>query len=304
MKWIKKGLIWGPDGTLPWAKHSALTPTPIVLRENEIRIYAGFRDDRGVSRIGYVDVEARNPSQVIRVSQKPVLNTGKPGAFDDNGMILGDIVRRENKLYMYYVGFQLADQVKFLAFTGLAISHDNGETFERYSQAPILDRDDHGLFIMAIHSVLFQDSKWKVWYSAGNGWEIINDIPYPQYHIWYTESTDGIHFPDRGNLCIDVEGNEYRIGRPRVYRVRDKYIMYYTKGTIDGDYLAGYAESIDGVNWLRIDAESGIVLSESGWDSEALSYPALVWADNDVYMFYNGNQMGKEGFGFSSLQAW
>ena len=112
MKWQKRGRIYAPDGTSSWAKHSALTPTPLLLDENTIRVYVGFRDERGVSRIGYVDVAASNPSKVIGVSPDPVLDVGIPGTFDDNGVILGDIVRFNNRLYMYYVGFQLVEKVK------------------------------------------------------------------------------------------------------------------------------------------------------------------------------------------------
>ena len=47
----------------------------------------------------------------------------------------------------------LAKKVKFLAFSGLAISSDL-EMFNRVSDVPILDRTDLGLFINAIHSVV------------------------------------------------------------------------------------------------------------------------------------------------------
>ncbi|XTO85935.1 hypothetical protein K4E85_03490 [Campylobacter coli] len=51
--------------------------------------------------------------------------------FDDNGVILGDVLRIENKIYMYYVAFQLVEKAKFLAFSGLAISSDNRENFSK-----------------------------------------------------------------------------------------------------------------------------------------------------------------------------
>jgi hypothetical protein len=38
MKWVKKGFIFGPDGKMPWAKDTALTPTPIMLNEETIRV--------------------------------------------------------------------------------------------------------------------------------------------------------------------------------------------------------------------------------------------------------------------------
>jgi len=304
MKWRKMGLIYAPDGTSAWARHSALTPTPVLVDNETIRVYVGFRDERGVSRIGFVDVDADNPSKIKNVSRTPVLDVGLPGTFDDNGVILGDIVKNGDELRMYYVGFQLVEKVKFLAFTGLALSSDGGLTFNRYSRVPVLDRSDDGIYIRAIHSVMIEDGVWKIWFASGNGWEWIDGKPYPQYNIRYTESTDGIKLSQESILCIDVERNEYRIGRPRVYKRDKKYIMLYTKGAVNGDYLPGYAESFDGKEWVRQDDRLGITLSESGWDSKSLCYPSLLEHGGRVYMFYNGNNYGKTGFGYAVLEEW
>lgn len=302
MKWLKRGLIFKPDNISGWMQHSALTPTPILINENTIRVYAGFRDNQGVSRIGYVDVDANNPANVIAVSESPVLDVGEPGTFDDNGVILGDVHRVGERILMYYVGFQLVQRVKFLAFTGLAISNDNGESFKRVSSVPVLDRGENERYISAVHSVIFENGVWKIWYAAGDGWEIIDNKPYPRYNIRYVESSDGITINRKTSmLSIDVQNDEYRIGRPRVYKVDDVYKMFYTRGTRSGDYIAGYAESTDGVNWVRKDEELGIELSTHGWDSKSLSYPSLISIQDKVYMFYNGNDMGKDGFGYAEL---
>jgi predicted GH43/DUF377 family glycosyl hydrolase len=301
MKWIKKGFIFGPDGTKSWAKNSALTPTPILLND-KIRVYAGFRDSLGVSRIGFVDLDPENPSNVLKISETPVLDVGLEGTFDDNGVILGDIVKNDGKLFMYYVGFQLVQKVKFLAYTGLAISEDGGDSFKRFSNTPIMDRSNNELYIRTIHSVLLENNVWKIWYAAGSGWEMINGNPFPKYNIKYMESKDGINFSGEGKLCVDVKGSEYRIGRPRVTKKDDLYQMFYTKGTIEGDYFPGYAESLDGVEWKRLDDKLGISLSEHGWDSKTLCYPSLIEYKGDTYMFYNGNNMGKDGFGYAILE--
>ncbi|WP_454871094.1 hypothetical protein [Priestia megaterium] len=303
MRWIKKGLIYAPDGSSNWAKHTAMTPTPVLINEEIIRVYAGFRDQFGVSRIGFVDVDANNPSNVLSVSAQPVLDIGCPGMFDDNGVILGDIVRYNDKLYMYYVGFQLVQKVKFLAYTGLAISDDNGNSFSRYSDSPLLDRTNEDLYIRAIHSVLVEDDLWRGWYASGNGWEFIDGNPYPKYNIHYIESKDGIHFEKNSTLCINVKGEEYRIGRPRVIKDGKIYKMFYTYGTTNKDYLPGYAESDDGINWNRMDDKLSLSPSSTGWDSKMLCYLSIIKSKDKVYGFYNGNNMGETGFGYVELLA-
>lgn len=305
MKWKKLGLVFTLEGQSTWAKNSALTPQPILLNQDVIRVYAGFRDEEGISRIGYVDLDANNPKRVIKVSGTPVLDRGRDGCFDDNGVILGDVVRFGNVLRMYYVGFQLVKRAKFLAFTGLAESKDGGETFQRVSESPVLDRRDGANTINAIHTAIYVNEKWKVWFAVGDDWQDISGVKYPKYNIWYTESDDGINFNQEQVQCIDVQGDEYRIGRPSVYLKDDLYYMLYTKGSKSGqDYFPGVATSKDGIKWTRKDAELGLELSKNDFDSIHLCYPRLVEVNSKVYGFYNGNNMGAEGFGVAELLEW
>ena len=299
------GLIFQQSGLGGWRDNSALTPTPILINPQTIRVYAGFRDKDGVSRIGYVDLDSNNPTKVKSVSDKPALDIGQPGRFDDNGVILGEIVRRNDEILMYYVGFQLVKKVKFLAFSGLATSTDNGESFSRVMECPILDRAPGANSIRAIHSVIYEDNIWKAWYAAGNEWQLINNTPYPKYNIWYTESADGIYFNNPSSLCIDTEGDEYRIGRPSVFKKQEIYYMFYTKGSTSGkDYFPGVATSTDGKTWQRQDESFGMSLSEDGFDSTHLCYPRLIEVKDKVYCIYNGNNMGVEGFGVAELIRW
>ncbi len=304
MAWVKKGLIYNPTGQNEWDKHGFLTPTPFLLNDDVIRIYGGMRDDEGASRIGYIDVSAHDPSEIITISKQPCLDVGQAGMFDDNGVILGDVVRDGDQIRMYYVGFQIPKKVKFMAFSGVAISNDNGKNFERFSQTPIMDRAKNALFIRAIHSVIKEDDIWKVWYSVGNGWEHIDGNDYPQYDIRYTQSDNGLSFSDScGTHCIGVNENEYRIGRPRVYKTSDGYMMNYTSDTRGKEYKAGQAYSKDGMNWTRKDEDLKIEKSEAGWDSEMLCYPVMLETPLHKYMFYSGNNMGMTGVGYARWES-
>lgn len=297
--WEKLGLIFrtARDGVGSWMNNSALTPTPYRLSSEVVRIFAGFRDAQGVSRIGYVDVLAADPTRIVAVSREPVLDIGRDGCFDDNGVILGDVIAAGGTVYLFYVGFQLVAKAKFLAFSGLAQSVDGANSFRRVSEAPLLDRAAGQTTIAAIHSVLYEQGRWRIWYACGDDWEEIDGRPYPRYHIRYLEGGDLLALPRQGTICLQPQGTEYRIGRPRVYRIGDRYVMYFTKGTIAGDYSPGLAYSANGLDWVRQDADAGIAPSRSGWDSLALSYPALIELGDSTLMVYNGNNMGVEGFG-------
>jgi hypothetical protein len=68
-------------------------------------------------------------------------------------------------------------------------------------------------------------------------------------------------------------------------------------------YQLGYAESEDGLEWTRRDAEVGIVPSADGWDSESLSYPCVFDHDGQRFLLYNGRRYGATGFGLAVLEA-
>jgi len=304
MRWEKRGLIFSPNGNFDWMDNSVLTPTPFLINEETVRVFGCFRDKDGVGRIGYIDLSAKNPSEIIEISEKPVIELGQDGCYDDNGMVLGDVIRVKDKVYMYYVAFHLPKKVKHVSYSGLAISDDGGYTFKKLKQTPVLERSEEGLWGRCIHSVIYDETKdiFRVWYSVVYGWEVINNIPYPAYDIKYIESKDGIHFPDEGIQCIKCNENEYRIGRPRVrIHSNGKYEMRYTSDTYKKEYKAGYAESDDGINWTRKDELGWLTTSEKGWDSEMACYPVILDTKYGTYMFYDGNGMGHDGFGYAEL---
>jgi predicted GH43/DUF377 family glycosyl hydrolase len=304
-EWTKKGLVFDTarQGVGGWMRHSALTPTPYRLDDDLIRVYAGFRDDDGVSRIGHVDVRADDPATIVRVGAEPVLDIGRGGCFDDSGMILGDVIDAPGGLHMFYVGFQRVARAKFLAFTGLAISTDGGDRFRRVQETPILDRAPGRSTIGAVHSVIHEDGRWRLWYAVGDDWEIIGGRPFPRYHIRYAETDDLRAMPHEGQVCLLPRGNEYRIGRPRVYRFGGRYVMYFTRGNLTGEYFPGVACSDDGIHWERRDESLGLALSDNGWDSRVICYPALIRQHDKLLMFYNGNDMGVDGFGVAEASV-
>jgi hypothetical protein len=300
----KLGLVYNAAGhQRSWAANSALTPTPMLHPDGHIRVFAGFRDAQGISRIGYVDLDSGDPTRVLGVSAEPVLDVGRNGCFDDNGVILGDLCWRDGDLFLFYVGFQKVQKAKFLAFTGVAVSKDGGQRFTRLSEAPIVDRGPGQTTIGAVHTAWHENGQWRLWYARGDDWQRIGGADYPRYDICYLSGEDLLDLPRGGQLCIAADAPEYRIGRPRVYRHGASYLMYYTKGTLSGEYFPGRARSADGVHWTREDGAFELALSPGGWDSRHLCYPSFLTVGAKEYLFYNGNDMGRDGFGVAVRES-
>ena len=305
MQWNKLGVVWKPDGTLAWAKSHGMLPTPIQISDDVIRVFITCLDEHGRGRPGYVDVSASNPTHVLKASTKPLLDIGEPGTFDDNGLVVTSVIETQpGTLYMYYAGFEICTHIRYRILTGLAISRDGGETFERHSKAPILDRSDSELYFRCGPFARY-DGTFKLWYVAGSSWtDLGTGKAMPVYDLRYQTSKDGIHWQPEGQLSMAITGSdEHGFGRPWVVQrgPRDYQLFYSIRRRSLGAYRLGYAESEDGVNWTRKDAEMGLDVSESGFDSHAIMYSSVVSVAGKTYCFYNGNDFGLDGIAVAEL---
>jgi predicted GH43/DUF377 family glycosyl hydrolase len=304
MKWKKLGVVYVPDGSLPWARSHATCPTPIVLGDR-IRVYVQCRDEANVGRIGFVDLDVADPRRVVYVHPDPVLDIGRPGTFDENGVFQTCVLPIDSeRIFLYYVGFELGTKIRYRLLTGLAVSRDGGLTFERVRKTPILERSDEELYVRGGPWVLRKGGRFRMWYVAGSEWTEICGKQVPVYDIRYFESDDGVSWPEHGPPCIQVETpDEVGFGRPYVVPHEGGLRMFYSVRlrSLGGNYTVGVADSQDGKTWARQDASLGLFCGPEDWDSKHLDYLAPVEVNGRTYLFYNGNDFGLTGFGVAEL---
>jgi hypothetical protein len=301
MRWRKLGRVYCPNGDRPWAREYAHLPTPVLLEPRTIRVYFAGLDERKFGRVGYVDVDAHEPTRVVNASPDPVLDLGEPGLFDDSGVNPSCMLRVGDRWRMYYIGWQRSERVPYHLFAGVAESAD-GERFERASRVPVLDRTDAEPFLRSAPSVLPIGNGYRAWYASATGWMTVRGEPYPRYVVRAAESADGLTWT-AGPVCIDLAGDEFGIGRPWVIREPDRYRMWYSIRSQARPYRIGYGESADGLAWERLDHLAGIEASADGWDSDMICYAAVIDAGGRRLMFHNGNQHGRTGFGVAVLEV-
>ncbi|HEU4707474.1 MAG TPA: hypothetical protein VFS64_09810 [Solirubrobacterales bacterium] len=302
MKWVKRGRVYVPPGDVEWAKHYAFPPTPLPRGDGVLRLYMAFCDADTVGRVGYVDVRADSPGEIVAVSERPVLDIGAPGMFDENGVLPTCVVPVEDRLFMYYVGYQLGYGVTYYQFQGLAISSDGGESFQRAKRVPVLDRSDAEPLNRTSAFVRRHGGRFQMWYVGGDSWTVVDGKPLPVYNMRFLESEDGIAWPDEGAVCMDFDlDDEHAFGRPWVWEDGGGLSMMYSVRTRSQDYRLGFARSADGRSWERHDEEVGIDVSATGWDSEMIAYSSVVRSGDRTFLFYNGNERGRTGFGYAEL---
>src|SRR5262249_61059119 len=129
--------------------------------DGSLLMHLAYCDANTVGRVGYVDLDPDEPTRVLHVSERPVLDIGRPGAFDENGVLPTSIVDVDGRLFMYYVGYQLGRQVRYFQFQGLAISDDRGESFVRARRTPVIDRSDKELLHRTSAFVLRENGRFR-----------------------------------------------------------------------------------------------------------------------------------------------
>jgi hypothetical protein len=207
---------------------------------------------------------------------------------------------------MYYIGWNPSTTVHTRNAIGLVVSDDGGTSFNRLYDGSIVDRNKDEPYYTGAVDVIKQDDIWKMWYTSGSEWKIINGKPEICYHIKYAISHNGIDWERNDVDSILPEHPLEAVARPSVLNEDGVYKMWYSKRNIDGfrinpinGYRGGYAESRDGISWLRKDAGFGLEISKEGWDAEAIAYPYVFRLNERLIMLYNGNGFGKTGFGYA-----
>ena len=309
MKWIKKGHIFTVDKNHDWMLHHASQPIADKISDEVLRIYFGPRDAEERTRTTFIDVEADDPQNVLYVHDEPVLSLGKLGTFDDSGAMPSCIVNHEGKKYLYYNGWNRGVTVPYRNSVGVAVSEDDGLTFERVFEGPVVDRTKDEPYFCATPFVMVDEGLWRMWYSSSTGWVVVGGHPEPRYQIKYAESEDGLTWTRPNTTCIPYSFEDEANARPAVIKEKDLYRMWYCfrgsygyRTDVDQSYRMGYAESEDGIKWTRKDEEAGIAHSEDGWDSEMVGYPNVYELEGCKYMLYNGNGFGRSGFGYAVLE--
>lgn len=310
MKWIKKGQIFKPSGQYVWMKEYAQVPTP-VYQDNIIRIYFTTRPEsiNGLykSETGFIEVEKNNPLNILSISKYPVLNQGNIGCFDEFGVMPGSILHIDNKLVMYYTGWSREQSVPYTTSIGLAISDDNGQTFERISNGPIISKNINDPYLVNGPFVLYSESTYNMWYSSANKWIDTNDKKDPVYKIKHAISKDGIHWQTKTDFLIEEKIPNEVQNAPCIFTLNNKYYMIFCyRRSVDfrnntNGYRLGLAISEDLIKWDRIN-DPELIGVESEWDKYMQAYPRVINVDGKFLLFYNGNYFGKEGFGFAELE--
>lgn len=292
-----------------------LAKNPVISPAGAYGIYGTFDEanalspsvlyDNGVYKMWYVGYRARwsigyaiSEDGIIwgSYTRNPVLTPGTGRSFETMHVWLSDVIRADNKYYMYYSG---NDGTRWRV--GLAQSYDCAN-FWRDDPNPVLTVGSSGAWderdVWGVSVVRMASNDYRMWFSGQNNSTIAR--------IGYATSSDGVHWTKHtANPILNVgpsgswDGSNVYV--PRVVFHNGVFHMFYL-GNGTSRTQIGYATSADGITWSKHAANPVLRVGGTGeWDSYALIDHDVLLQNNTFKIWYGGaNSSGLWQIGFAS----
>jgi hypothetical protein len=288
MTWIKKGIIFDKE----WAQ------LPVVdVYPDFYKIYYSTRDEQGRSIPKCFIVTKDFERELYPSLKQPSIPLGKPGSFDSHGVMPSSIVTLKNGTkYMYYVGWSKRIDVPYWNSTGLAISKDNGVTWEKYSEGPILSSNSkEPNWIGTVYAELcvnkFDEEEINLFYSSCK-WENIENKFEPTYGINFAYYSLNEFQYNECYPIIKLKNNEGGIASFR--RVEDRF--FYSKRN-KSDYKTNPENSYK-IYSCNLEENNEQLELEPSCDELMCAYPFVIEEEDKYIMFYNSD-FGKSGISYA-----
>jgi predicted GH43/DUF377 family glycosyl hydrolase len=187
----------------------------------------------------------------------------------------------------------------------------DGIAWTKYGGNPVLDASPSSWDAYAVETVtvLIDDDaeageRYKMWY-AGRTSDIAGN---PGYDIGYAWSADGVSWTKSGAPILvrgsGAEWDNYFLEGPSVIQDQGIFKMWYAgmdavgnNQASDGKVCIGYAESADGVAWMK---HAGPVLITGGpgaWDSMTCQDPCVLMIGDSYGLWYGGKSGDVRNYG-------
>jgi len=299
MNWKKLGQLYKFKPINNYLFSHAANPLAIHLKNDIYRVLFSSRDISNRSSVGYVDIDIIR-QVVVSTCGKAIFQYGLEGSFFSHGVSIGNVYQVQNANYIQFMGWQVEDGKHWRGDIGRLKLNSNYSKLTLNPNNVFIGCDEEDRISLSYPWVIFDEGIYKMWYGSTIDWSSVNG---EMVHvIKYATSKDGDNWHKHG-LAVSFEiGVCQAFSRPSVIRDSKGYHMWYSfRGGNETKYRIGYAHSNDGLKWNRKE-NSGIDVSNDGWDNEMICYPFVFEHKNKKYMLYNGNSYGQTGFGLAVLE--
>lgn len=269
--------------------------SPAVIKESPYAMWYTGWDSSSYESIGYAT--SHNGLDLTKHPNNPVLSSGAPGSWDDNGVYNPHVIKGEGTYKMWYTGYSSTDTVFQI---GYATSSD-GIIWTKDSNNPVLSAGTSGTWDadgVGAATVIKDGTTYKMWYEGSDVQRWLR--------IGYATSPDGINWTKDPNNPVISEGdwesfNEWGVAAPSVVKDGATYHMLFIGIDANNLYSIGHAYSPDGSNWTESPDNPHFSRGYGDvWDSGDVGHPTLFKDDNESVfkVFYRGQDESTWSIGY------
>ena len=309
--WRREGLLVGVSRNHPWWATHAQPPTVLPVSDRLWRVYFAARDRANRAHIVAVDIDPGQRMRVVAEHLDPTLAPGPPGTFDHSGMGPSYALKIDGRVLLYYTGVSRRQDVPHQHAIGLAVSDDGGLTFRKAAQGPVFATGPLDPYFSSVPTVLKTDTGFRMWYVSGTAWCRIGDAVEPRYEICTTTSADGLIWDSRSAVALPLRTPWSGLGRGWVTETEGRLRLWlchrgddFRNGGDRAYRMASVSLDADGVATGPI--EPLVFANPPGpddFDSWMQAYACVEPYQGELHMFYNGNDFGRQGFGWATCRG-
>lgn len=279
-----------------------MLPCALALQEDLFVIAFCSRDTRRRSHIFLGRARLANGEIQLEDEPRLALSPGPLGHFDADGVLTSSFLTLGGKDYLYYGGWENMVSVPYTANTGRLVFDRKDFTLRRDLPCPVLARNPQSPIFSGAPAFVKVGKEIWAWYTSALRWAREGEKFKHFYSLRRAVSRNGVDWISDPELAIPLaDPHEYAVARSSILALEGHFYMWFShRATAETPtYRIGFADSTDLLHWNRRDADVGIDVSASGWDSEMICYPHVVQREGWLYMLYNGNGYGESGFGYA-----
>ncbi len=276
--------------------HYAQMPIPVV-ENNKLIVYFTSRDEKNQSIPMSVEIVV-SPKILVGSANLVPLEFGKDGAFDDSGIMLSSIIDGELGQMIYYIGWNRSSNVPYRLSIGLATRKSYSHQFSKFSTGPIVDRSPSNPYFVTTPDITRIDGKYRMLFSLGTDWILHNERKESIYSLASATSDDGINWDNFKH----INKSDSKLCTARPFRFESH--TYFSERPAFGFREKGFGYRIRATRNLEEPFQQTCELVwNGGRDDRDRAYASVIEFSGKRYIFYNGEQFGKNGFHIAEEQV-
>lgn len=314
---LSRGHLFKPSGSHSWSKSHAQVPFVMNLNGSPVVVYStrGAADGSG----NFVSVGASVPlfwkvsggSLHAGVeSSHPIILPGKPGDFDDSGVMPGSCLDLDGETLMFYGGWSRKVTVPYEWAIGMARLDRGSKVFIRQNLGPVIGQSLDSPFLHASPIVFKHDDFYHMFYLSGLEW-FNHPVTGPEsvYRLRHAKSKDAINWIAMKSEVVSPKTKRETQTSSAIFELEGEFFMLYSfrdaenfRSVDSANYRIGLARSTDLDEWTDFGPiEFAWEGEPSIWDSRMQGYPSIFTLNSKLYVLYCGNDFGRDGFGYGEL---